>query len=200
MEIRKIILKFFKTNIMKTKLILTTLALCILFSCKKKTEDVTPPAPVDSIAGEWYLHLIEAEGNYGGGSHYAFRTGGINTGNQGNIAFTTNTASKSLFKFTKEAEGKYSISSVNYPGSQLAYQENNILPYSTRLMFSVNPISDIYLYTFEKAAGTTDTYIIKSVSNPTTALSASVTNGSSLRPNFVTAGASFTYQKWKLEK
>ncbi len=186
---------------MKSKLILTTLTLCILLSCKKKTEDVIiPTAPTDTIAGNWYLHLIDAEGNYGGGSHYAYRAGGINAANRGNISFTTTTTSRSLYSFTKVSDGKYTISSPDYPGQYLAYQTNDVLPYETRMFFTVNTITDMYLFTFEKVAGTTDTYIIKSVSNPTTALSASITNGSSLRPNFVVAGASFTFQKWKLEK
>jgi hypothetical protein len=188
---------------MKSKLIITTLTFCILLSCKKKTEDVIIPSPpADPIAGNWYMHLIDAEGNYGGGSHYAYRAGGVNASNRGNISFTTNLASKSLYSFTKVSEGKYSISAPAYAGQYLAYVTNNTVPYETRMFFSLNPFngSDDFLFTFEKVSGTTDTYIIKSVSNPTTALSASITNSTSLRPNFVVAGASFTYQKWKLEK
>ncbi len=183
------------------KLILASMLISILFACKKKKEDVAPAAVVDPIAGEWYLHLVDADVLApAGSSTFAYRAGGINAANRSNISFTTNATLKILYKFTKEGENKYSISISNYPGQYLSYQTNNIMPYETRMFFSLNAISDNNSYNFEKVAGTSDTYLIKSVSNPTMALSASIQNGSSIYPNFVVAGASFTFQKWKLEK
>ncbi len=120
---------------MNQKIIIATLIIYILFSCKKNNEDVAPSIPIDPIAGEWYMHLIEAEGNYGGGSHYAYRAGGVNASNRGNISFTTNVASKSLYSFTKVSEGKYSISAPTYAGQYLAYITNNISPYESRMFF-----------------------------------------------------------------
>ncbi len=183
------------------KIILTTLSISILFACKKKTEEVIIPPAVDPITGEWYMHLVDADAlaPVGTGT-YAYRAAGINAAGRSNISFTTNASLKILYKFTKEAENKYSISISNYPGQYLSYQTNNIVPYELRMFFSLNAISDNNLYTFEKVAGTTDTYLIKSVSNPTKALGASIQNGTSIYPNFIVAGASFTYQKWKLEK
>jgi hypothetical protein len=186
---------------MKAKLILSTTILFLLFSCKKKSEDMPAQATVDPIEGEWYMHLIDADVLAPAGSnYYAYRAGGANAANRSNISFTNTAAAKSLYKFTKQTDGKYSISMTAYPGLYLSYQTNNISPYESRMFFALNQITDDYLYSFEKVTGATDTYLIKSVSNPNMALSASITNGTTLRPNFVVAGASFTYQKWKLEK
>jgi hypothetical protein len=186
---------------MKTKIILSTLILVVLLSCKKKNEEIIVTPPVDPIAGEWYMHLVDADVQApAGSSYYAYKAGGANALTRANISFTTTNSDKSLYKFTKVTEGKYSISMTAYPNQYLAYQTNNTIPYESRMFFAVNTVTDDYLYTFDKVAGTTDTYIIKSVSNPNMALSASITNGTTLRPNFVVAGASFTYQKWKLEK
>jgi hypothetical protein len=188
---------------MKKTLMFTMIAVSTLLSCKKNTEEVIPPTPVvtDPIAGEWYMHLVDADAISTPGNHYyAYRAAGANAANRSNISFTTVFGDKSLYKFTKEAEGKYSISMTGYPNQFLLYQTNNIAPYESRMFFSVNQITNDNLYTFERLTGATDTYLIKSVSNPATALSASITNGTILRPNFVAAGASFTYQKWKLEK
>ncbi len=186
---------------MKSKIILAMLMLCTLLSCKKDND--SPSVTTDPVEGEWYFRLSDANGVNGNANHFGTRapiSGQLGRGN-----FTISPSFKTLYQVTKVADGKYSISSNAYTGGQFLTYQTFVTEGYAYLPFSNNGYNttDNELFTFEKITGTTDTYLIKSVSNPLIALSGSsktVNGATSIQPNFVVAGASFTYQKWKLEK
>jgi hypothetical protein len=146
-------------NYMK-KIILVSLILSILFSCKKKTEEVIPPVATDPLQGEWYFRLVDADGANGNANHYGSRGAVLGQASRGNFIISTTT--KILFQLTKVSDGKYSISINAYGGGQfLTYKTFTTGGYSY-LPFSNNGfnVTNDELYTFEKIAGTTDSYLI----------------------------------------
>jgi hypothetical protein len=184
---------------MKSKIVLTTLALCILFSCKKKSEDVTPAIAVDPVVGEWYLQLSDADNIAPAGSkYYAFRApilGNVATGNIG-----VSTSQKSLYQITKVSEGKYTVTSKAYPNQYLSYFLSAATPLSYVRFSSPSTLTDNELFKIVKDTNT-NTYYFIAVANTDRGLGAFFpANTSILSAYFVAGGVSGEYYKWKLEK
>jgi hypothetical protein len=184
---------------MKSKIVLTTLALSIFFSCKKKNEDVTPPVPVDPVVGEWYLQLSDADNIAPAGSkYYAFRApilGNVATGNIG-----VSTSQKSLYQITKISEGKYTVTSNAYPNQYLSYFSSAATPLSYVKFNNPSTITDNELFKINKVPNA-NTYVFLAVANTDRALGAFFPSGSTLlSAYFLNEGSNGVYYKWKLEK
>ncbi len=180
---------------MKTNLMLAAFCLCILFACKKKTEEIIPTPEVDPLVGDWYLTLPESANL--GNVFYAFRENIVGNITQGNLGLTSTATAKILFKITQVIEGKYSIGIANgFAGQKLIFQTPGNFNY---LLFGPSTGATNEQFTFTKNAD--NSYLIKPVSDPTLALSASIISGTTLKANYITAGGgAAAFQKWKLEK
>jgi hypothetical protein len=167
--------------------IIILIASTLLFSCKKKNEEVTT---VNPLVGNWYIKANQlSTPTY------------VTTSSTNNIVFDVNgsATSKTLVNIEAAGEGKYYISIAGVAGKTLDYNQINNWTYLELLPRTNVPSQQ---FTFEKVSNSTDVYYIKSASNPDKYLTGfSGIIYVSIFSTLKAPNSSNTYiQHWKLEK